>query len=366
MRIIQVIPRLRLGGGAEKMCVDLALALTAMGHEVLTVSLRDQRSPLTEQLERSRVRLVYLGKHPGPDVSMPGKLKKIFLDERPDVVHTHLNAIQYAVPAARLAKVPAIVHTVHNVASEEQVLANRLLSRLFFRHWGVTPVALSERVRATVMDYYGLDAARVPVAFNGVDLGRCLVKRSYAADGAFTVLHIGRFAPQKNHEGLLRAFARFREDRPDARLWLIGEGPLREPCESLAKALGIDGAVRFLGAQAQVYEYLREADVFVLPSNYEGLPMSLIEAMGTGLPIIATAVGGVPDMLTDGESAWLVENDEGSVAAALSFAAAHEAERERLGRAALRRSRDFSAERMAEEYVRIYREAGAERIGEST
>lgn len=353
MKMIQVVPSLRLGG-AEIMCENLTTRLVEHGQDVTVACLYDTDSPITRRLQDRGIRLRFFGKKRGVDLSMIGKLQRLFEEERPEVVHTHTHTVQYAVPAARRAGVPALIHTVHNIAVEEQIRPIRMACAYFYRRGWVTPVALSAEIRRTVEREYGLPSERIPVIYNGIDLGRCIPKESYSQEGPFTVVNVARFDPQKNHEGLLRAFAALRERRPDSELLLIGDGALRGGMEELAAALGISGAVRFPGEQSEVYGFLNRADVFALPSHFEGMPMSLIEAMGTGLPIVAAGVGGVPDMLSDGAEAWLTDDSPESAAAALIAAAEDEGERERRGRAARKRSEQFSSQAMAEAYIELY------------
>ena len=167
------------------------------------------------------------------------------------------------------------------------------------------------------------------------------------------LLHIGRFNAQKNHAGLLNMFRKLKDSHPECRLHLIGDGELRQEMEALAKALGIEDSVRFLGSQSNVYPYLHDADIFVLPSNYEGMPMTIIEAMGTGLPVVAAEVGGIPDMLTNGESGFLTR-DEASFLEACEALIADEALRIKLGSQAKLDSCRFSAEYMAQKYCEAY------------
>ena len=154
--------------------------------------------------------------------------------------------------------------------------------------------------------------------------------------------------------GLLRAFAEIQKVFPNSRLDLVGEGELRPDVEAEAARLGLQNRVRFLGSQSNVYPLLHQADVFLLPSEFEGMPMTLIEAMGTGLPIVATAVGGVPDMLTDGTSALLTPCDPDAVARACVSLLEREELRQQLGQAAKEQSIRFSAGFMAQEYVKVY------------
>lgn len=354
MRILQVLPYFCFGG-AETMCENLTCALMAQGHEVTVVSLYGERTPISRRMEEAGVRIIYLDKRLGLDISMVPKLKRIMKEEKPDVVHTHLDVIKYAVAAARLAGVPKCVHTVHNVADKEaEGKAQKAINGFYFRRGWSVPVALSPEVQASVMAFYGLKKEQVPVAYNGVDLSRCLPKESYRAGEEFHILHIGRFNEQKNHELLLKVFWRLSQENPGLRLELIGEGELRQKLERQAVALGIDKRIAFLGAQTNVYPYLQKADLFLLPSRYEGIPMTIIEAMGTGLPIVATAVGGVPDMLQNGVDGFTVPCEEEEITEACAKVIRDEGLRERLGRAARENARRFSAEAMGKRYVEIY------------
>lgn len=352
MKILQVIPYFCFGG-AETMCENLTYALKKQGHEVVVVSLYAERTPISERMEHSGVRILYLDKKLGLDISMVPKLMKIMKKERPDAVHTHLDVIKYAVAAAKLSGIRKCVHTVHNVAEKEaEGRLQKIINKTYFKLGWSTPVALSPEVQNSILDFYGLGRQSVPVVYNGIDLSRCQPKVCYA--GNTQLLHIGRFNEQKNHQGLLQAFQRIAKAYPDCRLTLLGDGELRERVEAYAKELGIFEKVSFLGSQSNVYPYLQNADVFLLPSKYEGMPMTIIEAMGTGLPVVASAVGGVPDMLTDGESGILVPCDPEAVCQAVSRLLADKDLREMLGRKAKEESVRFSADYMAEQYSKTY------------
>lgn len=355
MKILQVIP-LFCFGGAETMCENLTYALKNQGHDVTVVSLYGEHTPISQRMEEAGVRILYLDKKLGLDVSMVPKLYKIFKAEKPDVVHTHLDVIKYAGLAAKLAGISRCVHTVHNVAEKEaEGRAQKIINGFYFRRGWSVPVALSPEVQTSIVSFYGLSKDRVPVAYNGADLSRCLPKESYSAGETFHILHIGRFNEQKNHGRLLRVFQRLSKENPGLRLDLIGEGELRQEMEGLAKELRLEDRVTFLGSQSNVYPYLQSADLFLLPSNYEGIPMTIIEAMGTGLPIVATAVGGVPDMLENGIDGLVVPCEEEAVADACASLIQNEALRERLGRAARQNADRFSAETMGKRYLELYR-----------
>lgn len=354
MKILQVIPYFCFGG-AETMCENLTYALKAMGHEICVVSLYGEHTPISQRMEQAGVTIRYLDKKLGLDISMVPKLRRILAEERPDVVHTHLDVIKYAVAAAKLAGVKKCVHTVHNVADKEaEGQLQKMINKIYFSLGWSTPVALSPEVQKSICAFYGLKAEKVPVIYNGVDLSRCIPKEDYEAGETVKLVHVGRFNEQKNHAGLLRSFRLLLSRHPNCQLNLVGDGELMEDVKALAKELEISEKVRFLGSQSNVYPYLHEADIFVLPSNYEGMPMTIIEAMGTGLPVAATAVGGVPDMIENGESGLLTPREESAVAEAMARLVSDADLRSRLGRKAKEESARFSAGYMAEEYCKSY------------
>lgn len=362
MKILQVMPEFALAG-AEIMCENLIYELKKAGHEVIAVSMYDYHSPITERLEEHGIDIRYLGKKPGLDLSMIGKMRSLFKKERPDIIHTHRYLMQYAVPAAVLAGAKGRVHTVHNIAGKEFSKTARRLNNIFYKMCGVTPVALSELIADSIVEEYGISKDKIPVIFNGIDLTKCQVKEdNYNIEDNFKILHIGRFSEQKNHMGLLVAFADFHSRYPESELWLVGDGELRARAEEYVRENGLESSVKFLGLCDTVYSLLNEADMFILPSNFEGVPLTLIEAMGTGLPIVATPVGGVPDMLTDGESAILCDNDVSAISGAIETFYLSAEKRAQCGQAAKESSVRFSSAYTAESYIEVYKEKIGQKV----
>lgn len=355
MKIIQIVPAFDLAG-AEIMCENLTYELRKRGHNVIVISMYDYHSAITDRLETAGVDVRYLGKKSGLDFSMIQKMKKIFTEEKADAVHTHLYCTKYAVPAAVLAGVKCRIHTVHNVAQKESGAAARKLNKFFFKYCHVVPVALSKLIQDSIVEAYSMGRERIPVIFNGINLFSCKPKTNYGICGNFKILNIGRFSEQKNHAGLLRAFRLFHAKHSDSELWLIGDGEKRSEAEAYVKDNGLENAVKFLGLQSDVYGYLHDADIFALPSHYEGIPMTLIEAMGTGLPIVATAVGGVPDMLNK-ENAQLVPVDVEEITKAFEHYYSDINARVLDGQKVRSASERFSAEEMAKGYEVLYSRA---------
>jgi glycosyltransferase involved in cell wall biosynthesis len=172
----------------------------------------------------------------------------------------------------------------------------------------------------------------------------------------FLFVCVARFARQKNHALLVKAFAQGPASRPNARLILVGDGVLRGELETQVTSLGLAGRVRFLGLRSDIPELLGASDVFVLSSDFEGNPLSVLEAMAAGLPIVSTAVGGVPSLLENGTSGLLVQHgDAAGLSSAMESLLADRKLRQAMGAAAARRGREsFDVANMVHAYEEVY------------
>lgn len=356
VRVMIVIHGLETGG-AEMMVLHLARELSRAGHPVRVVSLHGDETDVAGLMRRAGVDVVALNKAGGPDPRTVLRLRAQMRDFSPDVVHTHLPVLEYVLPAARLyGRRVRIIHTVHNLAREEtrhRVL--RAVNRRAFSH-GVVPVALNEEVRSSICREYALPASAVPVVGNGIDLDAFRGPQRRGPRGAgVRLLCVARLAPAKNHALLLRTVARLRESGRDVSLTLVGDGPLRGALEERARELGISQRVRFAGRRTDTPAFYRDCDLFVLLSDYEGMPMSIIEAMASGLPVVATRAGGVAELVDDGVNGALVEADAAAAAEAIAAICDDPALYARLSDGAVRTSSHYSAEAMMEKYVDLYR-----------
>ena len=354
MKIIQIIPLLDLAG-AETMCENLTNSLIKLGHEVIVISLYDYHSVITERMEKNGIKIIYLNKKSGLDLSLTIKLVKIFKEYKPDVVHSHLYAGKYAHVAASMCGVNGKVYTIHNIAKNEAGMMNRTFNRFLFKHCHVVPVSLSKEIQKSVVDEYNINFKDTPVIFNGVSMEKCHIKNDYT--GNKKVLHIGRFSKQKNHEVLVKAFSIVVNRGHDVSLYLYGQGELEESIKELVKNLHMDKNIFFCGLTDDVYSVMESTDIFVLPSLFEGMPMTLIEAMGTGMPILASNVGGIPDMIENEKSGLLCEPTVEQVAAGLEKLISSEEDRKLYGQNAVIGSEKFSADMMAKDYYEIYLKA---------
>ena len=343
-------------GGAEMMVLHLARELDRAGHPVRVVSLHGDETDVAGLMRRAGIDVVALNKAGGPDPRTVLRLRAQMRDFSPTVVHTHLPVLEYVLPAARLyGRRVGIIHTVHNLArAETRHRVLRAVNRRAFSH-GVVPVALNEEVRSSICREYALPPSAVPVVGNGIDLDafRGPQRRGLRGAGA-RLLCVARLAPAKNHALLLQTVALLRESGRDVSLTLVGDGPLRGRLEELARELGISERVRFAGRRTDTPAFYRDCDLFVLLSDYEGMPMSIIEAMASGLPVVATRAGGVGELVDDGVSGALVEADAAAAAEAIAAICDDPALYARLSAGAVRTSSRYSATAMMEKYVGLY------------
>lgn len=358
MKIIHILPSFDIGG-AETMCEKLMYELVNLNCEVFAVSLYSKETDITRRLENNGIRIVYLDKKRGLDFSQIWKLYKLFRTEKPNVVHTHLYALKYVAIASIMAKINVRVHTIHSVAQKESEKVSRLLNRVLFKTGLVVPVSLSKAIQETVIEEYNIKEEKTPYIYNGMPIDEYIPKKDYSFGKKIKILHVGRFSPVKNHKRLVETFEIVHKKYPMSQLLLAGGGELENEIKLLVKEKGLESAVEFKGVVSDIGKLMETVDIFCLTSEYEGISMAVIEAMASALPIVSTGVGGINDMIESGESGILCKCDAQEIAKELIKMIEDEHLRQRMGQAALLKSKDFSAEKTAKEYLRLYTKIGA-------
>ena len=364
IKVVQIVPLLS-PGGAERVAVHIARGLNRRRYETMVISFSGRVGcDLDHMLEDADIKARYLGKHPGFDYRVYSRLDSVLKEYEPDVIHTHLHVLRYALPSMLLMKRVAMVHTVHNLAEREIEPRARLIQRFALTH-GVKPIAVAEEVAASMESLYGIQRCRV--------ISNCIPTDLYAnpqtsrkdwrakegfKDTDLLFVCVARFAPQKNHALLLKSFAHGPATDPRAHLVLVGEGELRANLEEQAKKLNVAGKVHFLGLRSDIPDVLGAMDAFVLSSDYEGNPLSVLEAMASGLPIVSTAVGGVPKLFEAGSEGFLVApGDVQGFAKSMKSLLKYQAAREFMGAAAASRARkNYDVANMVRAYEDVYEE----------
>jgi glycosyltransferase involved in cell wall biosynthesis len=366
VRIAYVITRADEIGGAQVHVRDLASAMHAAGHEVTVLAgmagalfdqLADREVPV--QLVPDLVRPIAFHR----DVAAMRQLKALFKELQPDLITTHSSKAGWLGRlAARQLRLP-VIFTAHGWAFTEGVprsrrsvyaLAERVMSPLADHI-----ITVSDYDRTLALGHRIAPPDKITRIHNGV---RDLLEPGATARlpaPPVRIVMIGRFAAQKDHASLLQALAGLRGEK-----WLLdfaGDGPGQASVEALATDLGLAGRVRFLGHSDDIAGLLRQSDVLALISHWEGLPYSVLEAMSLGLPVIASAVGGVPEAVIGGKSGILVpRNDIPALRLALAELISDPERRHRLGAAGRRRYETaFRFERMFGDTLALYERVGA-------
>jgi glycosyltransferase involved in cell wall biosynthesis len=299
--------------------------------------------------------------HPREDARGLAELVRLFRRERPLIVHANSSkAGVLGRLAAAIARVPVRIFTVHGwafaahrgAAATAYLWADRLMRPLT-----TTTICVAESERRAGLRRRTCGADSTVVIHNGVALDG--PSRRHADVRPVTLLSVGRLRAPKDFTTLVRAVAAL----PDVRLRIAGDGPDRAALEAEIARLGLWGAIELLGERSDVADLLAGADVFVLSSDSEGLPMSVLEAMAAGLPVVATAVGGLSELVRDGETGRLVPpRRPDALADALGPLVADAALRERLGAAGRRHAEAaFSLTACRAAHLDVYRRAAEKR-----
>jgi glycosyltransferase involved in cell wall biosynthesis len=363
-RVLHVLANLG-AGGAERMAVHIVLGLNRQRFEPAVVAFSGRYgSDLEQQLDQAGIKTWFLGKGPGFDWRTYYRLHRVFKEFRPDIAHTHVHVMRYAFPSLVYFKPRLMVHTVNNIAECEIEPRARWLQSLAYRR-GVIPVAVAREVAASLERVYGIGNSRVVWNCIPTDLyaspqtpgATWRAKQGFSNEDVLFVC-VARFAPQKNHDLLISAFAKGPASDPRAHLVLAGQGVLRAQLQVRVNQLGLTNRVHFLGLRTDIPDVLGAADIFVLGSDYEGNPLSVIEAMAAGLPIVSTAVGGVPELLQNGKEGFIVQpgNADGLSEAMVTLLNDSNLRRMMGVAAAVRAKAKFDVSAMVRAYEQLYDE----------
>lgn len=370
MNVLVLIDSLTLGG-AENVLATLARAAPAVGIRLQVTSLeapRGERATLLAALERAGLRPRFLGI---PRLAHPAAVPRVAAavrDSGCDVVHAHLEYAAVLAPiAARMCgrRAVATLHHVPGRLPRREALKERLAVSAATRGGGL--ICVSRASLDAFADRYRSRPGAWTVVHNGVDLS--LFDPAPApppADlslpaGAPLVAFVAAMRGRKGHACALHAWRRLADSRPDARLLLVGSGAEEPALRALARRLGLDGSVRFTGYRDDVARLMRASTLVLLPSQIEALPTTLIEAAACGRAVVASDVGGVPEVVTHGRSGLLVPPDDpdrlaGAVRALLDDGPRREA----MGRAAREiAERRFDMHLWARRLRRVYERVAA-------
>ena len=368
-------------GGAEKALARTVIGLDKRKYNPTVCCLRGH-GPVTEEIESAGVKVTQLNMSNKFDLAAVFRLFCLLGEERISIIHSylyHANILGRII--GRVARVPIIISSERSVILSEEIVnkntlemgsrLRRLINGLSMR-LSDRVVTVSELVRETLIAASKIDPERLVTIHSGVnwegyqiDVDITAKKKGVGLETPASVIGaIGRLDRVKGVEYLLRAAAKVILKTPDAAFLIVGDGSQREAMEQLARSLGISHRVVFTGQRDDVPELLAVMDVLVLPSLYEGLPNAVLEAMAAGKPVIATRVGGTPEVVEDEVTGLLVPPRDPEALAQAIIALLQDRERAKaMGRAGRERvEKHFSVERMVQQTEDLYKELVRERM----
>jgi len=363
--ICQVLHSLTVGG-AEVLAARIARRL--QGQYRFVFACLDDVGTLGEQLRHEGFAVEVVERRPGTDLGCMRRLAGLWRREGASLVHAHqYTPFFYALAARALRRSPPVLFTEHgrwypDYPRRKRILFNRLMLRTTDRVVGV-----GESVRQALIRNERIPARRVRVIYNGVDAaafnGR-LVDRAAVRDEIglprddLMIIQVARLDHLKDHPTAIRTLERVVQQDGRARLVLVGEGAELEKIQREIRARGMEGYVRLLGLRSDVARLLHAADLFLLTSISEGIPVTIIEAMAAGLPVVSTDVGGVGEIVRAGRTGLLARRQNDSeLAGAIVRLARDPALRRQMGEEGRRRAQEtFSEERMHSSYQAMYEE----------
>jgi glycosyltransferase involved in cell wall biosynthesis/protein-tyrosine-phosphatase len=324
-----------LWAGAEVQVATVASYLVRRPEVKLTAVLLNE-GQLARELRTLGVDVAVVDERQHTAAGILAFLTRLLRTRRVDILHTHrYKDTVLGVLAAKLAGVPHVIRTVHGLAEpmrgwdRMKFQVYEALDKAALWCFADRIIAVSDGMAATLRTTGYKPSAVVPI-HNGVDLSKVRAMRDRGdvrrelglPSDAIVIGAVGRLSPVKAHDDLLRAAQRIRQKEPGARFLIVGDGPLRHALAATAVRLGVDRACCFAGSRHDIHDLVAAMDIFVLPSLHEGIPMALLEAMALGRPVVATAVGGVPEVVTDRVNGLLVQprDDQALADACLALA----------------------------------------------
>ena len=381
MRILMLSPQYcPIVGGYERAAERLSAALVARGHCVTVITERRNKAwPATETLDGVRVRRLWCTYRPRLHMLTALTSFTLFLLTqgcRFDVWHVHQYGLHAALTVAlgRVLRRPVVLKLTSSAGQglARATAASRFASLTAALHKRVTAVVALTRETASEAQAFGIPPERIHHLGNGVDTAkfrpheereRSELKRRLGIGSHRVVIYVGRLSPEKNPDGLLQAWIKACPSlTADWKLVLVGDGPMRGALEAVVSAQALEDSILFAGQQRNIEQWMGSADIYVISSRNEGLSNTLLEAMASGLPVVATRVSGVTELVEEPGAGLVADiGDTDGLARALVRLASDRPLRERLGVAARRViERRYSIETVAEKHEALYRRLLAE------
>jgi len=366
INVLFLLPKLK-PGGSETLVLNIVKGMDRKRFVPNIAWFHEEKAGPFCDLDK--VPMIFLDKRAGFDFLLIFKILKIIKDKRIDIVNAHhFMPLFYSFFACKLSLCTKLIYTEHSVWElEERIIGYwKQIARVIFRRVDAI-VGVSPEIAGYFVDAYSIDERQVYSIINGVDINRFKpaggrVRSSGSKSGTITIGMIGNFKHVKNHALLINAFKDLVASFPNCRLWLIGQGFPNEPDNSedviahMVDQYALADKVQFMGYREDVDDLLKAMDIFCLPSHQEGLPMSIIEAMATGLPVIGTDVPGIRIVVKSNRNGFLVaSNNQAELTRALIQLVSDAGLRKKMGEAGRADvEKYYSLKKCIEEYSALF------------
>ncbi len=348
-------------GGTERLVIEICRHLA--GHVDSIVCCLDEPGAWAAELAQLNIPVVSLSRQPGFHPGLALQLARVIKTHKVDVIHCHhYSPYVYGLLATLIHPRVRLVFTEHGRLSNVLPSRKRKMVNPMLAWWPARLCAVSADLKQHMVTE-GFPGRRLHVVYNGIDAGqrpkptqRLAARQALGlARDAFVVGTVGRLDPVKNLPLLLRAHRLLLDQHPQARLVIVGDGPEREALHADVQALGLGDSVLFTGYRADVRAVMPAFDAYANSSTYEGVSLTILEAMAAALPVVATEVGGNPEVVIDHETGRLVPGQARAFASALLEMARNPLGRYTMGEAGRWRvKRHFSIDRMVQQYAAVY------------
>ena len=383
MKILQIVKGLDIGGqfgGAERFGVELGFQLQKLGHDVTICSFfgtgGNQEAEWEKRIVDAGLGLMTLQPWQGTNSFGDFLFSIITLvracrESPPEIVHSHFQLGTFAAIALKkYLNVEVCIRTAHLASEWEKGLFGKVKSSLanyFYPRYLDIQIGVSQEIVDALCKTYNHRMKMLParLIYNGINIEKenLITPGQLKKEGSYTIGSVGRLTEQKGFSDLISATAIARKKIPNLKLILIGDGELRESLQAEAKKLQIEDYVTLTGKVNNVNDYLKQIDLFISSSLWEGLPTVIMEAMLAGVPVVATSIPGSIDMVKPGINGWLASPGKPEHLAEVIVEALLDSEhRDSYRRAAAETVKEFSLEKIAEKYQALYREIIASKL----
>ncbi|NOY84208.1 MAG: glycosyltransferase [Nitrospirae bacterium] len=349
-------------GGLENMVTNLVNHLDPSRFESTIISFAPLK-PLNGRVDPKRVQVISLNKKGGNNPILIYKICLLLKKIGADIVQTHNWGTAFeGILGAKLARVPAIIHAERGTIEDKR---HNIILQRFLWSFPNQILSVSQAHRQKMTDLVGFPHEQIRAIVNGVDtdlffpnpeIKKEIRKKLGLKKDSFCIGTVGSLRPVKNQLLLINACKTILHNFENVEVMIVGEGPLKAQLKQEVKTLGFSEKIHFAGGQTNIPEILNALDVFVLPSLSEGMPNAVLEAMACGIPVIATSVGGVPEVIEDGKNGMLISSgDEEALILSLGEVIQDQEKRLSFGIEAQRRAKTyFSLKNMVSEYQMFY------------